>query len=152
MLYELIAIVRPGNVKEAKEIARNASSLILRSRGVIRGITNWGPFLLPKPTRAHQTKHHHGHYFLVRFDASAAAQAAMCRALKLDPRMIRFSVIKLAERLGTRGQIAGLEAVEGRVDWMGVQGEREMEVGNFVGATSAQAAGTAQFVQSLELD
>jgi hypothetical protein len=42
----------------------------------------------------------------------------MCRSLGLDPRMIRFSVMKLAERLGTRGQIKGVEDVEGKVDWM----------------------------------
>jgi Ribosomal protein S6 len=69
----------------------------------------------------------------MRFDSSAATQAAMCRALKLDPRMIRFTVIKLAQRLGTRGQIAGVEAVEGRVDWMAVESWKDTEVGDFVG-------------------
>jgi len=51
MLYELIAVVRAGNIAEVKEIARTTGTLILSSRGVIRGLTNWGPFLLTKPVR-----------------------------------------------------------------------------------------------------
>lgn len=56
----------------------------------------------------------------------------MCRSLKLDPRMIRFSVIKLAQRLGTRGQIAGVEAIEGKVDWMATESWAATEVNAFV--------------------
>lgn len=64
----------------------------------------------------------------MRFDSSAASQAAMCRALKLDPRMIRFSVVKLAQRLGTRAHIAGLEAVPAKVDWMEAESWVSLEV------------------------
>ncbi|KAF4956868.1 hypothetical protein F66182_18345, partial [Fusarium sp. NRRL 66182] len=62
MLYELIAIVRPGSLKEVKDIlaqhtnllrlnriAKNAGVQVLRSGGVVRGYTNWGTFTLPKP-------------------------------------------------------------------------------------------------------
>lgn len=56
----------------------------------------------------------------------------MSRTLKLDPRMIRFSVVKLAQRLGTRGQIAGVEAIEGKVDWMATESWGDTEVGAFM--------------------
>ncbi len=134
----------PSLTNHSSRIARNAGSIILRSSGVVRGITNWGPFLLPRPKTAHQTHHHNGHYFLMRFDSSAATQAAMCRSLKLDPRMIRFSVIKLAQRLGTRGQIAGVEAIEGKVDWMATEGRGSTGVDSFMTRTTYRANAAAQ--------
>lgn len=68
----------------------------------------------------------------------------MCRSLKLDPRMIRFSVIKLAQRLGTRGQIAGVEAVEGKVDWMAAESWGSTEVDSFMTRTTYRAHAGAQ--------
>ncbi len=68
----------------------------------------------------------------------------MCRSLKLDPRMIRFSVMKLAQRLGTRGQIAGVEAVEGKVDWMEAESWGGSEIDNFMTRTSYRANPGAQ--------
>ncbi len=50
--------------------------------------------------------------------------------------MIKFTVVKLAERLGTRGQIAGVEAVEGKVDWMATESWGETEVGVFMDRNS----------------
>ncbi|KAI9827758.1 MAG: hypothetical protein M1832_004247 [Thelocarpon impressellum] len=107
MLYELIAVVRPGNLVEVKEIARSTGSLILASNGVIRGLTNWGPFLLPRRVRVHQATHSTGHYFVMRFDAGAQAQDMVRRTLALDPRMIRFSVVKMGRTLEEVGKVAG---------------------------------------------
>ena len=68
----------------------------------------------------------------------------MCRSLKLDPRMIRFSVIKLAQRLGTRAQIAGVEAIEGKVDWMAVESWGSTEVDAFMTKTRYRLDAKAQ--------
>ncbi|KAL1977921.1 hypothetical protein VTN31DRAFT_780 [Thermomyces dupontii] len=111
MLYELIAIVRPGSVQEVREIARTAGLQVLRSGGVIRGYTNWGTFRLPRPTTKHQARYTEGHHFIMRFDASAPAQAAVQRTLGLDPRMIRFSIIKLGNKLEE------IRDVPGTVEW-----------------------------------
>ncbi|KAL0263588.1 hypothetical protein SLS55_002569 [Diplodia seriata] len=99
MLYELIGIVRPGKVHEVKEIAKTAGSIILNSGGVVRGVTNWGVFQLPKPFRKHQVTHYTGHHFLLRFDASPRSQHALRRTMGLDPRLIRYSVVKLGDKL-----------------------------------------------------
>ncbi|KAI9851522.1 MAG: hypothetical protein M1838_003476 [Thelocarpon superellum] len=111
MLYELIAIVRPGNLVEVKEIARSTGSLILSNGGVIRGISNWGPFLLPRTVRIHQATHQAGHYFVMRFDASGPTQEMVRRTLGLDPRMVRFSVVRLGRTLEEIG------TVPGRIRW-----------------------------------
>ncbi|KAL2221060.1 37S ribosomal protein Mrp17 [Thermoascus aurantiacus ATCC 26904] len=115
MLYELIAIVRPGSLNEVREIARNAGLQVLRSGGVVRGYTNWGTFRLPKPTTKHQARHTEGHHFIMRFDASGPVQQAVRRTLSLDPRMIRFSVVKLGNKLDE------IKDVPGKVEWNNVK-------------------------------
>ena len=129
MLYELIAVARPGNFTAVKEyvsfecpscanlysICRNAGLHVLRNKGIIRGITNWGQFDLPRPTTKHQTQHHMGHYFIMQFDSSVAVQNEIKRTLGLDPRMIRFSVVKLGHKLGTRQE--SMETFDGRIQW-----------------------------------
>ncbi|KAL3444505.1 ribosomal protein S6 [Aspergillus insuetus] len=107
MLYELIAIVRPGSLHEVREIARNAGIQVLRSGGVVRGYTNWGVFTLPKPTTKHQARYNEGHHFIMRFDASGPVQTSIRRTLSLDPRMIRFSVVKLGDKLEEVGDVSG---------------------------------------------
>ncbi|KAI7301419.1 hypothetical protein KC315_g16653, partial [Hortaea werneckii] len=77
MLYELIGVVRPNRpITEIKEITRTTGSLVLAAGGVVRGITNWGTFLLPKPARKQGATYHQGHYFILRFDSSAKTQHA----------------------------------------------------------------------------
>ncbi|KAJ6013666.1 hypothetical protein N7540_008257 [Penicillium herquei] len=115
MLYELIAIVRPGSLSEVREIARNAGAQVIRSGGVVRGYTNWGTFRLPKVTTKHQARYSEGHHFIMRFDSSGPVQASVRRTLGLDPRMINFSVVKLGDKL------AEVKDVEGKAGWNNVR-------------------------------
>ncbi|KAL5342326.1 ribosomal protein S6 [Aspergillus crustosus] len=107
MLYELIAIVRPGSSNEVREIARNAGIQVLRSGGVVRGYTNWGVYSLTKTMTRHQARYTHGHHFIMRFDAAGPVQTAVRRTLSLDPRMIRFAVVKLGDKLEDVKDISG---------------------------------------------
>jgi len=111
-LYELIAIVRPGNLAEVKEIARTAGSLILRNGGTIRGLKNWGVWSLPKKTRKHQAQYTDGHYFIMRYDASSKIQDDVRKTLGLDPRMIKFSSVKLGD-----GTLASISKLGGEIVW-----------------------------------
>jgi small subunit ribosomal protein S6 len=79
-------------------IAKTAGTIILSQKGVVRGYSNWGTFLLPKPAKKLQSTHHYGHHFIMRFDASARAQHALRRTMSLDPRLIRYSVVKMGEK------------------------------------------------------
>ncbi|KAL6399211.1 phytoene synthetase/ ribosomal protein S6 [Ilyonectria robusta] len=97
MLYELIAIVRPGNLGEVKEIAQTVGSLVLKNGGVVRGLANWGVFSLPKPISVHQMKHTHGHYFVMRYDSSTKVHTDIRNTLRLEPRMIRSAHVKLGD-------------------------------------------------------
>jgi small subunit ribosomal protein S6 len=78
---------------------------------VVRGFTNWGTFRLPRPTTKHQAKHTDGHHFIMRFDSSSQVQIDMRRTLGLDPRLIRFGVVKLGSRLDE------IKNVPGHIEW-----------------------------------
>jgi len=112
MLYELIAIVRPHNLMEVKEIARTTGSLILKNGGTIRGIKNWGVWSLPKRTRKHQAQYNDGHYFIMRYDASSKIQDDVRKTLGLDPRMIKFSTVKLGD-----GTLEKSSRIGGSIPW-----------------------------------
>ena len=71
--------------------------MVLRSGGVVRGLANWGVFSLPRPVSIHQMKHTHGHYFVVRYDASASTHSDVRKTLRLEPRMIRAAHVKLGD-------------------------------------------------------
>jgi small subunit ribosomal protein S6 len=97
-------------------IARTAGSLVLRQGGTIRGIKNWGVWSLPKRTRKHQAQYHEGHYFIMRFDGWSRIQDEVRMTLGLDPRMIKFSSVKLGD-----GTLESLSKIGGEIPW----GERE---------------------------
>lgn len=48
----------------------------------------------------------------MRFDCSPTTQEAVRTMLGLDPRMIRFGVVKLGD-----GTLKGMKDIEGRVKW-----------------------------------
>lgn len=78
---------------------------------MIRGITNWGPFLLTKRKVRSQVLHDSGHHFIIRFDCSPATQRLVHKTTAVDPRMIRCGVVKLGDTLR---EIAD---VPGKVPW-----------------------------------
>jgi len=53
---------------------------------------------LPQRTKAHNAWHYEGYYFLMRFYAGPFVLRAIDRHLRVDPRMVRYNVIKLGEK------------------------------------------------------
>ncbi|KAJ8118637.1 hypothetical protein ONZ43_g3954 [Nemania bipapillata] len=87
-----------------------AGQLVLQQKGVIRGLQNWGEFSLPKATSVHQMRHTTGYYFAMRFDASVATQEDVRKMLRLDPRMIRHSSVRLGDgKLSTMSRLGGID-------------------------------------------
>lgn len=93
-------------------IAKTTGSLILKDGGTIRGIRNWGIFSLAKPTRKHQARYTQGHYFVMRYDASSKTQDDVRTTLGLDPRMIKFSSVKLGN-----GTLESTSRIGGNIPW-----------------------------------
>ena len=55
--------------------------------------------LLPKRITKHQANHERAHYFVMKFDSNAGTQQELRSMLGLDPRMVKFSVVKLGSGL-----------------------------------------------------
>ncbi|KAF3930691.1 hypothetical protein ABW19_dt0208314 [Dactylella cylindrospora] len=85
---------------------------VISNGGVIRGINNWEVTYLPKKVRKHQATHKIGHYFLMRFDCDPQTQKVVRDTLGVDPRMLKFSVVKM----GT-GKLEDISRVGGYSGW-----------------------------------
>ncbi|CAZ85342.1 unnamed protein product [Tuber melanosporum] len=107
MLYELVAVVRTSSLNEIKEIAKSAGMTVLQNGGVVRGYTYWEKLMLPTRRRAHLVYHTHGQYFIMRFDSNSPTQHLIQRTLRLDPRMISFSVVKMGTKLKDVAKVKG---------------------------------------------
>ena len=81
-----------------------AGQQVLRSGGVVRGIENWGVFALPNKIIKYSQGHNQGHYFVMRFDASAGAQAKVTTTMRMDPRVLRVTSVRLGD--GKLGNVA----------------------------------------------
>lgn len=92
-------------------IARTAGALILAHGGVVRGLTNWGPFLLTKTVKKNQARHDSGHHFILRFDASPFVQELVKKTVAIDPRMVRCGVVKMG------GRLKDIVDAKGVVEW-----------------------------------
>lgn len=59
----------------------------------------------------------------MRFDSSADTQHEIRRTLGLDPRMVRFSIVKMGHRLsgGWGGKLGAMEDIPGKVEWNNTQ-------------------------------
>jgi small subunit ribosomal protein S6 len=71
-------------------------------------------------------KYNVGHYFVMRFDSNAAAQQLVRRTLGLEPRLLRFNVVKLGKNLkdisevgGKAEEWSGFVGSEGRIGGQG---------------------------------
>lgn len=69
----------------------------------------------------------------MQFDSSVAAQNEVRRQLGLNPHLIRYSIVKLGDKLGSaKGRKGGMENITGQVDWTARRDEM-MGVGDGLG-------------------
>ena len=76
--------------------------MILSQRGVIRSVANWGQSLLSAPVRRNMQRHEFGHHTVMRFDCAPGTQAAVKKMLMVDPRVIKWTLVRLGD-----GTLAG---------------------------------------------
>ncbi|ODV58421.1 mitochondrial 37S ribosomal protein bS6m ASCRUDRAFT_39467 [Ascoidea rubescens DSM 1968] len=111
MLYELVALARStspyytaASYKDAKDVAFNLGSLIIKNRGVVRDVYSLGVGSLPKRMRKNQEWYFQGAAFSILFDSSIGVQKEILRSLKLDPRILRSSIFRIKDGKGLTGQ------------------------------------------------
>ncbi|KAJ3402934.1 hypothetical protein CcCBS67573_g09395 [Chytriomyces confervae] len=82
-----------------KPLMKTAATLVLDNGGVVRGFQRLQSQDLPYRMRRHQEVFSHGVTWAMQFDASPANMAGLRRALAYDERVIRYTVVKLADSL-----------------------------------------------------
>ncbi|KAG5518595.1 hypothetical protein PMAC_002991 [Pneumocystis sp. 'macacae'] len=85
--------------KSLRELVKTSGSIIINKGGIIRELEDWGNMVLPKKIKKHQQIHYEGHHWTMLFDSNPQTQHEINRILKLDPRIIRYSIIKLGNKL-----------------------------------------------------
>lgn len=99
VLYELLCITKIDlNVKSLHELVKTSGSTIINKGGIIREFKNWGNLILPKKIKKHQQIHYKGHHWTMLFDSNPHTQLEINKILKLDPRVIRYSIVKLGNK------------------------------------------------------
>lgn len=98
MLYEIVGIARavgPAPAQETQSIIRTIGKLIINNRGVVRKIENMDIRPLPKIMKKNRQSFIVGSHFYMQFDASPGVQSEVFRTLRVDPRMIRSTIVKV---------------------------------------------------------
>ena len=72
-------------------------------------------------------KYYTGHYFIMRFDSDGRTQHMVRRTMSLDPRLLRYSVVKMGHRLEEISDVGG--RAEEWTDVPGAEGARWSTVG-----------------------
>ena len=99
MRYEIVGIARAvaknGDIyKDTKDVISTIGKLLINNRGVIRKIENLQVKPLPKIMKRNRESFIVGSHFYVEFDASPGVQSQVFRALRMDTRMIRSTIVK----------------------------------------------------------
>jgi len=108
-LYQLLCITpHYSEFKIIKELVRQSSLHIMNAGGVVRNINSWGTYTLPQRMRR-TAKHSEkiGDYWTLHFDTSPRTVRTLNNFLRQEPRVLRWTVLKLGEKIedvATEGQ------------------------------------------------
>ncbi|KAG2186300.1 hypothetical protein INT43_002738 [Umbelopsis isabellina] len=98
--YELVCIARSNLAKtNMHDLLKTSASQVLDKGGVVRGFENWGSRNLPHRIKRHQQYFDSGHYWLMHFDANPGTVQDLGKKLRVDPRVLRHTVVKLGSKL-----------------------------------------------------
>ncbi|KAL1921465.1 mitochondrial 37S ribosomal protein bS6m [Calcarisporiella thermophila] len=98
--YELVCIARSGLAQTSlRDLVKTSTTYILDRGGVVRGFQNWGERELPHRIKRHQQKHSDGLYWVMQFDSNPQIVQELTRKMRVDPRVLRHTFIKLGTKL-----------------------------------------------------
>ncbi|EPQ32424.1 uncharacterized protein PFL1_00620 [Pseudozyma flocculosa PF-1] len=99
-LYELLCIAASSaESAPLRDLVKSTSKLVIDNGGAVRGIQYWGLRKLPQRARRHQQYHTQGDYWLMHFDSNAPVLKSLNDRLRADPRVIKWTALKLGDRI-----------------------------------------------------
>ncbi|KIM40178.1 hypothetical protein M413DRAFT_173222 [Hebeloma cylindrosporum] len=99
-LYEMLCITtHVPKYQHIRELVRQSSMHVMNSGGVVRRINSWGTRTLPQRMKRHGTLQSIGDYWTLHFDASPRTLKSLNGIMRRDPRVLRWTVLKLADKV-----------------------------------------------------
>ncbi|KXN85366.1 30S ribosomal protein S6 [Leucoagaricus sp. SymC.cos] len=102
-LYQMICIAAHfPEYQHIRSLAQKSATHIMNSGGVVRKIESWGTMQLPqrmKKKRSTAAYEYVGDYWSLHCDASPQTLRSLNNFLRRDPRVLRWSVLKLGDRV-----------------------------------------------------
>ncbi|KAJ6593996.1 ribosomal protein S6 [Mycena capillaripes] len=98
-IYQMLCIA--GHFPDYKHIhglVKQSALLVLEAGGAVRKINSWGTRTLPQRMRRHGNYHEIGDYWTMHFDTAPRTLLALNALMRRDPRVIRWTVLKLGSR------------------------------------------------------
>ncbi|KAM0756118.1 hypothetical protein T439DRAFT_320812 [Meredithblackwellia eburnea MCA 4105] len=100
-LYELLIIANRAAMPQlsaTRSLLATTSSLVLANGGVVRNIDYWGARNLPQKMKRGGVASSTGEYVTMRFDANPPTVKALNERLRLDPRVLRWTTLKVGTK------------------------------------------------------
>ena len=123
--YETVLIINPNlSDDDHKEVVKKFDDLIVREKGVVVKIDEWGKQRLAYVLKRFDK----GAYVLMEYCGEHDLTKTLARALKLDDRILKFQTIKLADRVDPESLLKKQqEAEQGPEEAEGKTEEKESE-------------------------
>jgi len=99
-LYEMLCIsAHVSKYQHIRELVRQSAMHVMNSGGVVRKINSWGTQTLPQKMKRNGPLQSVGDYWTLHFDASPRTLRSLNGIMRRDPRVLRWTVLKLADDL-----------------------------------------------------
>ncbi len=92
--WETLFIIHPDRVDEKDQVFQKIKEIVESKEGGILKIDEWGMRKLAYPIQ----KKNHGYYVLIEFYGLAELPKALEDFFRIDERVIRYIIVKLADR------------------------------------------------------
>ncbi|GJE95915.1 ribosomal protein S6 [Phanerochaete sordida] len=98
--YQMLCITQHlPEYSHIKQLVSLAAKHVMDRGGVVRKLNSWGTMTLPQRMHRRRKWHDVGDYWTMNFDASPKTLHSLDNILKHDPRVIRWTMIKLGEKV-----------------------------------------------------
>ncbi|KAI0745435.1 ribosomal protein S6 [Earliella scabrosa] len=98
--YQLVCIAAHyPEYKHIKDLVTRVASHVLNNGGVVRKLDSWGTRTLPQRMRRKKQYHNIGDYWTMQFDASPTTLSSLNAIMRHDPRVVRWTSLKVGEKL-----------------------------------------------------
>ncbi|KAJ3516435.1 hypothetical protein NLJ89_g1136 [Agrocybe chaxingu] len=104
-LYEMLCITtHVPQYQPIRELVRQSAMHVMNAGGVVRNLNSWGTRTLPQRMKRHGRPQEVGDYWTMHFDANPTTLKSLNGLMRRDPRVLRWTVLKLADKVEDMAQ------------------------------------------------